>query len=140
MPTLQQQPFTSRIAKPAAWRLTSQPAPTVEDRPHREPPRPRRAHAHLISTGPPRGLEDAAIHAVDGIARDREDRCEVHEHAAAELNMILPVTALTCEVVLGDERYEVEGPASVFVPAGLAHAINVTAGTGYFVSVALGPQ
>jgi hypothetical protein len=135
MPTLQRQPYASRIAKPAAWRLAAAPAPAPAPE-----PRPRRAHAHLISTGPPRGLEDAAIHAVDGVARGLEDRCEVHEHAAPELNMILPITALTCEVVLGDERYEVEGPASVFVPAGLAHAINVTAGTGYFVSVALGPQ
>jgi hypothetical protein len=42
--------------------------------------------------------------------------------------------------VLADERYEVEGPASFLVPAGLPHSVNVTSGTGFFVSVALGAR
>jgi hypothetical protein len=40
--------------------------------------------------------------------------------------------------VLGDERYDVEGPASIVVPAGLPHSLNVTSGRGFFVSVPLG--
>ena len=37
-------------------------------------------------------------------------------------------------------RYEVRGPASVFIPAGLPHSANVRAGTGFFVAIVLGVQ
>jgi hypothetical protein len=56
---------------------------------------------------------------------------------ASELNILLPTTSLVCEVLLGDERHEVQGPASIVVPAGLRHSIAVKAGTGFLVSVSL---
>jgi hypothetical protein len=135
MQALQQQPFSSRIAKPAAWRLALAPPP--------EPAADEaRQHGHLISAGASSlsGLQDVAVQALDGAARGRWERAEVHEHDVAELNIFLPTTTLTCEVVLGDERHEVEGPASIVVPAGLRHAIAVRAGTGFLVSVAVDPQ
>jgi hypothetical protein len=136
MQALQQQPFTaSRIAKPAAWRLALAPPPEpATDEP--------RQHTRLISAGVSSlsGLEDVAVQALDSATRGRWERAEVHEHDAPELNIILPTTTLTCEVVLGDERHEVEGPASIVVPAGLRHSIAVRAGTGFLVSVALDPQ
>ncbi len=135
MPTLQQDAPTSRIAKPAAWRLELAPPP-ADRTPPAEAPR-EDEHAHLISHGLPQGLENVALGSVDGTARDRRDHCELHEHGVPELNVIVPITALSCEVVLGGERYDLEGPASIFVPAGLAHSVNVKAGTGFFVTIAL---
>ena len=52
----------------------------------------------------------------------------------------LPITDLIYDIVLGDARYEVHGPASVFIPAGLPHSANVRAGTGFFVAIVLGVQ
>jgi hypothetical protein len=118
------------IAQPAAWRSALAPrSETVADRPAE--------HAHLISVGLPRGLDDVNVRTLDAAARGRWDRAEVHRHDVPELNVILPGTSLTCEIVLGDERYEVQGAVSFVVPAGLAHSVNVKAGSGYFVSVAL---
>jgi hypothetical protein len=120
------------IAEPAAWRSSLAPAP--------EPDAGQAEHAHLISRGLPRGLDDVTVRALDAGARLRWDRAERHEHDVPELNVILPVTALTCEIVLGDERYDVEGAASLVVPSGLPHSIDVKAGTGFLLSVALGPR
>jgi hypothetical protein len=122
------------IAEPAAWRrsLARVPEPDAGPDPG--------DHAHLISAGLPRGLDDVVVRALDAEARGRWDRSDVHEHDAPELHVILPVTALTCEVVLGDERYDVEGAASFVVPAGLPHSVDVKAGSGFVVSVALGSR
>ena len=122
------------IAKPAAWRLAPAPpaGPIADDGPTE--------HAHLIAAGLPREVDGIDVQAVDGAARGRWDRSAVHEHGAPELNLVLPITPLRCEVVLGDERYDVEGAASILVPAGLPHSVNVTSGTGFFVSVALGER
>ena len=119
------------IAQPAAWRL----APVAP--PERAADDESLEHAHLIAKGLPRGVGDLEVTAVDGAVRSRWDRSRVHEHDAAELNLILPVTPLTCEVVLGDERYDVAGPASIVVPAGLAHSVNVKSGTGFLVAIPL---
>lgn len=119
------------IAKPAAWRLApAPPAGAIADDDPTE-------HAHLIAAGLPRGVDGIDVRAVEGTARGRWDRSQVHEHDLAELNLVLPITTLRCEVVLGDERYDVEGAASIVVPAGLPHSVNVTSGTGFFVSVSL---
>jgi hypothetical protein len=122
------------IAEPAAWRRSLARVPEPDAGP--EPGE----HAHLISAGLPRGLDDVFVREVDAEARGRWDRAEVHEHDAPELHVILPVTALTCEIVLGDERYDVEGATSFVVPAGLAHSVSVKAGSGFVVSVALGSR
>jgi hypothetical protein len=122
------------IAKPAAWRLAPAPplGPMADDGPSE--------HAHLIAAGLPREADGVDVREVEGTARGRWDRSPIHEHDVAELNLVVPITTLRCEVVLGDERYDVEGPASIVVPAGLPHSLNVTAGRGFFVSVMLGDR
>ena len=62
-------------------------------------------------------------------------RRSTQQHAFAELLLILPADQLVCEVVLGDELYVVDGPATVFVPAGLAHAVNAKSGAGLYVEL-----
>jgi hypothetical protein len=120
------------IAEPAAWRRSLARVP--------EPESARAEHAHLISRGLPRGVDDVSVRALDASTRRRWDRAERHEHDVPELNVILPVTALTCEIVLGDERYDVEGSTSLVVPPGLPHSIEVKAGSGFLLSVALEPR
>jgi hypothetical protein len=119
------------IAEPAAWRFALAPPPEPTD------DGGRTEHAHLISTGLPRALDGVDVRSVDGAARGRWDRCELHEHDVPELNLVLPITTVRCEIVLGDERYDVDGPLSILVPAGLSHSVNVKSGTGFCVTVAL---
>jgi hypothetical protein len=122
------------IAKPAAWRLelAPPPEPAVADA--------RAEHAHLISAGLPREHESVDVRFVDGGARGRWERARVHEHDVPEVIVVLPTTTLTCEVVLGDERYDVEGPARIVVPAGLPHSVNVKAGSGFVISAPQGAR
>ena len=63
-------------------------------------------------------------------------RHATQQHSFPELILVLPAGQLVCEVVLGDEAYVVDGPASVFVPSGLAHAVNAKAGAGFYVEMA----
>jgi hypothetical protein len=86
------------------------------------------AHAHV------------AVHQVSARGRDVAEYCRPHSHTVPELNLILPVGRLVYDLLLGDERYEVDGPASVFIPAGLTHSANVHHGTGFFVAVLFGVQ
>lgn len=120
------------IAEPAAWRRSLARSP--------EPDTGQAEHAHLISRGLPRDLDDVTVRALDADARLRWDPAERHEHEAPELNVIVPGSALACEIVLGDERYDIEGAASLVVPAGLPHSIEAKTGSGVLLSVALGPR
>jgi hypothetical protein len=123
-------------------------------------------HSHLIAPGVPSDLRDlpfhddgpltrwlmsgaelhresqthVAVHFMSDVQRLSRAYCDVHEHTVPELNLILPVTELTYEIVLGDERYDVSGPSSVYIPAGTPHSANVKAGTGFFVASVFGVQ
>jgi hypothetical protein len=79
-----------------------------------------------------------AVHRMDVVTPESRSYAQLHQHAVPEINLILPVTDLTYEVVLGEQRFEVDGPASIFVPAGLPHCANVKSGTGFFVTIVLG--
>jgi hypothetical protein len=120
-------------------------------------------HAHLISKGLVRDLHDVPFHANgeaplvrrvlvgDGVHPQAEKRvvahelrevsartrvyCEPHRHDVSELNILLSHERLVYEIRLGDERYEVEAPASIYVPAGLLHSANVIEGSGFFVVI-----
>lgn len=129
-----------RLAEPAAWRLALAPPAT---------PAAERRHADLIVPGRLPGLEDAAgrpprwvmthhetqrpvtVHRIEA----GQTRRSTQQHAYAELLLILPADQLVCEVVLGDELYVVDGPATIFVPAGLAHAVNAKSGAGLYVEL-----
>jgi hypothetical protein len=86
----------------------------------------------------PEARTHVAVHHVDGARPERRDYCDVHEHSVAELNLVLPATALRFDIVLGDEHHEVGGPASVFIPPGVRHSANVIEGSGFFVAILLG--
>jgi hypothetical protein len=147
------------IGRRARWRGAARPAPEARRVPHAIRP----DHSHLIAPGLPLPADvgddmpllswllagvgvhpesgaQVAVHRVGGAARESRAYNDVHQHAVAELNLILPITKLTYEIVLGDRHYDVDGPASVFVPPGLPHSANVKAGTGFLVEILLGGE
>lgn len=63
----------------------------------------------------------------------RESIVEPHTHEVSELYVILG--DLVDEVILDGERHEVTGPACVFIPAGMTHAICALRGSGYTLAI-----
>jgi len=61
--------------------------------------------------------------------------CEPHVHDCAELNLLLSTSRLVYEIRLGHDVYEVEAPASIYIPAGLLHSANVISGSGFFIAM-----
>ena len=58
---------------------------------------------------------------------------EPHKHDTSEYYLI--IGDLTFEISLGDEKHLVNGPASVFVPAGVLHNLRPVKGSGHLVIV-----
>ncbi len=122
-----------------------------------------RSHAGLISRGevsplrdvPFHGAADAPItrrvlaggdlfpeaekrvvaHEMRAVSAASRDYCEPHVHDCPEINILLSLDRLVYEITLGDEVYEVEAPASIYIPAGLVHSANVIEGSGFFVAI-----
>ena len=74
-------------------------------------------------------------HELVGVGAASRSYCELHVHDCAELNLLLSTSRLVYEIRLGDDVYEVEAPASIYIPAGLRHSANVISGTGFFVAM-----
>jgi len=122
-----------------------------------------RVHAGLISRGEIKGLAGVPFHdngdapltrrvlVGDGIHAQAEKRvvahelrevsaaqrayCEPHRHDCPEINILLSSSRLVYEIMLGSERYVVEAPASIYIPAGLVHSANVIEGSGFFIAI-----
>ena len=58
---------------------------------------------------------------------------DAHRHDATQLYAI--IGDLKVEAFLDDERHEIQGPACIYVPAGMKHALRETSGSGYIVVV-----
>jgi hypothetical protein len=56
-----------------------------------------------------------------------------HQHEVSSFYGL--VGDLTVEVLLGDEKREVTGPASIFIPPGLKHSIRPLRGKGYMIII-----
>lgn len=78
-----------------------------------------------------------AIHQFDGVEPAERGYCHLHVHPYDELNVFHTTSALRVAVRLDDETIEVDAPATVLIPAGVAHAANVIAGTGFMVAILL---
>ena len=79
-----------------------------------------------------------AIHRVRD-ARDLPRRyVSPHKHNVPEINVLIGNERdLRYRVQLGDEFYEVESPASIWIPVGLEHAATVIEGSGYYLCLIL---
>ena len=56
-----------------------------------------------------------------------------HQHEVSSFYGL--VGDLTVEVLLDDEKREVTGPASIFIPPGLKHSIRPLRGKGYMIII-----
>ena len=76
-----------------------------------------------------------AIHQVSlGEGRNRTIYSAPHTHQEwDEVNVLLSNSTLTYAITIGDEVSEVAAPATIWIPAGVAHAANVISGEGFFI-------
>jgi len=57
-----------------------------------------------------------------------------HLHADQdEVNILITDGHLSYRLTFDDETYEVEAPATIWIPAGVTHSANVVSGAGVFV-------
>jgi len=62
----------------------------------------------------------------------------VHKHNFDEIHLILSENGkLTYEIELGDEKYKVSSPSTIFIPKRLKHKAKVVSGKGIFVCIIL---
>ena len=73
------------------------------------------------------------VNDIKKVAPNLEQYVEPHRHDATQLYAI--IGDLRVEVFLDDERHEVQGPACIYVPAGMKHVLRETSGSGYIVVV-----
>lgn len=120
-------------------------------------------HEHLIHRGVIKSLDSVAFHheapltryellqkdAVNGDGGFRvvthiinelpnviPSYCELHWHEFDEINLILSENnSLKYKIQLDDEVYEVEAPATVYIPKGVKHAAEVISGKGVYVAI-----
>ncbi len=82
-----------------------------------------------------------ALHEVDDLTEPPPDYQIFHSHEFVETYLFLgrekDYSGLTAEVILGDERYEVASPASVYIPAELTHKYKMFTGSGLLIVTAL---
>src|SRR4030042_959766 len=82
-------------------------------------------------------VKEADIHIglqeVRHVPPDYKQLAQAHKHDTNEYYLI--IGDLTLEITLGDEKHLVNGPATVFVPAGVVHTLRPVKGSGYFVVV-----
>ena len=79
------------------------------------------------------------IHQVEaGVDPDRLDYSAPHHHLDQdEVNILISDDYLAYRLTFDDETYEVEAPATIWIPAGVQHSANVIAGRGTFVCLRL---
>jgi hypothetical protein len=62
--------------------------------------------------------------------------CDLHWHDFDEVNLILSEdNSLKYRIRLEDETYEVNAPATVYIPKGTKHAAEVISGRGLYLAI-----
>ncbi len=86
----------------------------------------------------PKSNTHIAVHFVDSKTNKISDYSKLHKHNFDEINLILSENGkLTYEIELGDEKYKVSSPSTVFIPKALKHKARVVSGKGIFVCIIL---
>jgi len=87
-------------------------------------------------------LKEADIHIglqeIRHVPHNCKPLAQPHKHDTSEYYLI--IGNLTLEVTLGVDKHHVDGPATVFVPAGVVHTLRPIKGSGYFVVVMKGEE
>jgi len=83
----------------------------------------------------------SAVHLVDDADPKWREYSPRHVHAFPEVNILAgPPGALVFRIRLGDEEGDVESPAAIVIPPGVAHSANLVRGSGAFVVLRLAPD
>jgi len=79
------------------------------------------------------------IHQVEaGSTPEQRDYSLPHQHGDQdEINILISDGHLAYRLTFDDETYEVEAPATIWIPAGVNHSANVISGSGTFVCLRL---
>jgi hypothetical protein len=73
------------------------------------------------------------VHRIE-VKGEPPDYVDVHVHEVSQA-YIFPEPGLRFEVILGDETYTAESPATVFIPPGLKHNLKILEGEGIEVCI-----
>lgn len=92
-----------------------------------------------------RYLKDCRLYSIVrkiyGVNENTTGHVDNHRHHVDSLFIFLSysvdLAGLKVEVLLGDERFQVESPASVFIPSGVKHSYRVISGEGLFINTVL---
>lgn len=75
------------------------------------------------------------------VTRDQPEYVESHAHNVSSIYVFVgngeDLEGLTAEVVLDDEVYQVESPATVFIPKNVVHSYRLIEGSGHFSHIVL---
>lgn len=83
----------------------------------------------------PKSDTHIAVHFVDA-TKKLLPYSEPHRHNKDEINLILSErSTLKYKIQLGDEKYTVSSPCTVFIPKGLKHSAYAVSGRGIFVCI-----
>lgn len=75
-------------------------------------------------------------HIINNVPDEVQSYCDLHWHEFDEVNHILSADgSLRYKITLDDEVYEVDAPATVYIPKGLKHAAEVISGKGVYVCI-----
>ncbi len=86
----------------------------------------------------PKSDTHIAIHVIDSAQKNMLDYSLLHKHNADEINLIISDNdKLKYEIQLGDEKYRVTSPTTVFIPKGVRHKAKLISGKGIFVCIIL---
>jgi len=74
------------------------------------------------------------VHHIDVKNPPGPEYVEIHAHEVSQA-YVFPLPGITFEVTLGDEKYTVDSPATVFIPPRLRHTVRIVKGSGIEVSI-----
>ena len=83
----------------------------------------------------------AIVREVNDVREDERSHVDMHSHNCDSAFLFIgnspALKGLTAEVTLENEKYTLDSPASVFIPAGLAHTYRFIRGSGYYINIVL---
>jgi hypothetical protein len=74
------------------------------------------------------------VHHIEVKGTTGPEYVDVHTHDVSQA-YVFPEPGLTFEVILGEETYQAESPATVFIPPGLKHNLKILKGSGIEVCI-----
>lgn len=74
------------------------------------------------------------VHHIEVKGEEGPDYVDVHTHDVSQA-YVFPEPGLHFEVILGDETYVADSPATVFIPPGMKHNLKILSGKGIEVCI-----